>query len=78
MSNPHADKIQSSAPADWNSPKPDTLTKPTWWPAALAFGITLTAWGLIASPVILAMGLVVVIVSLAGWIGDICHERRES
>jgi len=77
MSNPHADKTRSSAPSDWNSPKPVTLTKPTWWPAALAFGITLTAWGLIASPVVLAMGLVVVVVSLAGWIGDICRERKE-
>jgi hypothetical protein len=64
-------------PPDWNTPKPDALAKPTWWPAALAFGVTLTAWGLIAAAIVLAVGLVVVIMSLAGWIRDICHERKE-
>ena len=65
------------APADWSAPKPETLIPPTWWPAALALGITLTAWGLIVSAIVFAIGLIVVIVALAGWIGDMCHERKE-
>jgi hypothetical protein len=77
MSNLDANKKPAGAPSDWNAPKPDILTKPTWWPAALAFGGTLTAWGLITSAIVLVIGLAVVIVSLAGWIGDICHERKE-
>jgi hypothetical protein len=59
----------------WNVPKPDAVPRPTSWPAGLALGITLFAWGIISSPVILAVGLVVFVVSLAGWIGEIRHER---
>lgn len=58
----------------WNRPKPDLVPRPTTWPAALALGIALVGWGLITSPVILAVGLVVFIVSLRGWIGEIRHE----
>jgi hypothetical protein len=77
MSNPASNERPVRAPLDWNTPKPENLAKPTWWPAALAFGATLTAWGLITSAVVLVIGLAIVIVSLAGWIGDICHERNE-
>jgi hypothetical protein len=75
ISNPPANDVPARAPADWNSPKPDSLAKPTWYPAALAFGVTLTTWGLIVSAIVLAMGLAVVILSLSGWIRDIRHER---
>lgn len=74
---PETAKINASMPPGWNTPKPEKLTQPTWWPAALAFGITLTAWGLISSFIVLGIGLVVVIASLTGWIGDICHERKQ-
>jgi hypothetical protein len=43
----------------------------------MAFGITLVAWGLISSPFILGIGAVVFLVSLAGWIGDLRHERKQ-
>ena len=76
-SKPAADETSAGAPSDWSSPKPETLAEPTWYPAALAFGVTLTAWGLIASAIVLAMGLVVVVLSLSGWIGDIRHERKQ-
>jgi hypothetical protein len=33
------------------------------------------AWGIIASPVVLLVGLGVFVVSLGGWIGDLRHER---
>jgi hypothetical protein len=64
-------------PTGWSAPKPEILTRPTWWPAALAFGVTLSALGLITSAILLALGLAIAIVSLAGWIGDICHERND-
>jgi hypothetical protein len=53
------------------------LPRPTTWPVAMAGGITLTGWGLIASPVMLAAGVVLFAVSLGGWIGEIRHERHE-
>ena len=59
----------------WNAPKPDVIPRPTSWPAAFALGIALVAWGLIASPVLLGVGGLVFVVSLAGWIGEIRHER---
>lgn len=61
--------------ADWNTPKPDTLVRPTWAPAALALGITLTGWGLITSFIVLSMGLGILVLSLAAWIKEICDER---
>jgi hypothetical protein len=60
----------------WNRPKPDVVPRPTSWPAALALGIALLGWGLITSPVVFGVGLLVFVVSLAGWIGEVRHEER--
>jgi hypothetical protein len=64
-------------PSGWNTPRPETLPLPTWWPAATALGTTLAAWGLISSVLVLGIGMLVFLVALAGWIGDIRHERRQ-
>jgi hypothetical protein len=62
----------------WTRPKPETVAEPTWWPAALAFGSTLFIWGLVASFIVLIIGAIVTTVSLAGWIGNIRHEHKNS
>jgi hypothetical protein len=59
----------------WSRPKPDAIPRPTVWPSALALGTMFFAWGLIASPIILVVGLVLFGVSLGGWISEIRHER---
>ncbi len=59
----------------WNKPKPDAIPRSTAWPAAMALGVTLLAWGLITSPVVLGVGVALFAVSLAGWIGEIRHEH---
>jgi hypothetical protein len=59
----------------WNRAKPDVIPAPTVWPAALALGTMFFAWGVIASPIILVVGLVLFGISLAGWIGEIRRER---
>lgn len=64
--------------ADWNVPKPAHIPRPTVWPPALALGISLTGWGLIASPVVLGVGALLFTVALAGWIGELRHEGRQS
>jgi hypothetical protein len=61
----------------WNLPKPDVIPRPTWWPAATALGIALFAWGLITSSVILVIGAGLLTTSIAGWIGEIRHERNQ-
>jgi hypothetical protein len=59
----------------WSRAKPDSIPAPTAWPAALALGTMFFAWGIIASPIILVVGLVLFAFALAGWIGEIRHER---
>ncbi len=59
----------------WSRAKPETIPKATVWPAALALGTMFFAWGLIASPIILVVGLVLFAASLGAWITEIRHER---
>lgn len=66
----------AGAPPEWSSPKPETVARPSWYPAAFAFGVTLTAWGLITSAIVFAMGMGILILSVSGWIGDIRDERK--
>ena len=61
----------------WTRPKPEVLPAHTWWPAFLALGATLIAWGLITSFIVLIIGLITFAVSLAGWIGDLRHGHNE-
>jgi hypothetical protein len=60
---------------DWGIPRPEVIPRPTYFPAAMAFGLTLLLWGVVTSPVVLGVGLVVVVVSLIGWIGEMRHEE---
>lgn len=62
-------------PPGWHVPEHLELPRPTYWPAALAFGITLLAWGLITSSIIIGIGLIVLVIALTGWIGELLHEH---
>ena len=59
----------------WNRPKPDVIPRGTPWPASMALAITFFTWGLVTSPIVLGIGFVLFAVSLAGWIGEMRHER---
>jgi len=61
-------------PPDWNEPRPHKLPRPTYWPAVLAFGIVLIAWGPVTSIAIALIGIVVSVMAIAGWIGELRHE----
>jgi hypothetical protein len=63
---------------DWSAARPESIPRPTFWPAGLAFGITFLMLGLITSVVVIAVGLAVLVVSLAGWIGELRHEEKRS
>ena len=54
--------------------KPEELPTPTYWPFFTAMGIAFIGWGLISTWVIALGGLVVLIVSLVGWINILRHE----
>lgn len=58
----------------WTKPEQEKLPEPTWWPAALALGIVLLLWGIVASYAVSVVGLGLSITALAGWTGDIRNE----
>ena len=62
--------------AGWSKPRPDLIPRATAWPAAMALGVTFLAWGLITSPVVLGVGLLLLTIALFGWIAEIRHEHR--
>ncbi|HEY1765155.1 MAG TPA: hypothetical protein VGF85_09545 [Opitutaceae bacterium] len=66
----------SESPPGWTRLPTEHLPPPTFWPAGLAFGLTLLFWGLISSWVILAAGIIVMAASLRGWIRAIRLERK--
>ena len=49
------------------------LPAPSIWPVTLAAGITLLAFGVLTNIVFLLSGVAVMIIGIAGWIGDMRH-----
>jgi hypothetical protein len=60
---------------EWTTPQPAHTPRPTYWPAALALGVTVTLWGLIVSKVILGGGLVLSVLSIVRWIQELLHDQ---
>jgi hypothetical protein len=68
----------------WHKPKPEKLPKAGYWPFLLALSITFMLWGLavgfnqVFSTIIIVsgLGLILFIVAIAGWIGDLRDERK--
>jgi hypothetical protein len=58
----------------WIPLAPEKLPAPTYWPAALALGTVLLLWGLVTSFIMTAAGLILLAVSLAGWLGEMRHD----
>jgi hypothetical protein len=75
---PEPERALVAAHDDWSVPSPAAIPPPTFWPAGLAFGLTLTLWGFVTSIVIVLLGLLAAVVSLVGWIGDMRHEAEGS
>lgn len=65
----------SVAREGWNVPKPETLPRPTVWPAAAALGIVFTLWGVVTTSLIATVGLIVLAIATLGWIGELRHEQ---
>jgi hypothetical protein len=62
---------------NWEPLPHERLPRPTYFPAGLAMGTTFIFWGLITSLVIFLVGAGLFAAALAGWITEICHERKE-
>lgn len=70
----HVNQQPTTPDLDWNRPLPKHLPRPTYWPALLAFGMTLALLGPVTSMWLTFVGLVFGGFALAGWIGDIVNE----
>jgi hypothetical protein len=62
---------------NWEPLPPEKLPTPTYFPAGMAMGTTFIFWGLITSLVIFLIGLGLFAASLAGWVTEIRHERKQ-
>ena len=60
----------------WGRARPEHIPRPTYWPAVLALGTTFALWGLLTTWFISLVGLVLMGIALAGWIGEWLHEQR--
>jgi len=43
------------------------LPPPSYWPIALAFGMTLLGAGMVSTIIVSIVGVIVIVVSVAGW-----------
>jgi hypothetical protein len=70
---------QPPAPGpEWSTPLPASIPRPTFWPAALAYGITFLMWGIVTSMVLVVVGGLVFVAAIVGWIGELRLEQRRS
>jgi len=58
----------------WSRPRPATIPRPTYWPVIAALAVTFIFWGMVTSIFIGGLGLIVLVIAAAGWIGDLVHE----
>jgi hypothetical protein len=72
---PHVPEVPG-VPLGWNAPYPAHLPRPTAWPALFALGVTVFAWGIVTSPVLLLVGAALLFYSLGQWIGELRHEAH--
>jgi hypothetical protein len=62
--------------AGWNIPKPEIIPSPTYWPFVLSLGATLMGLGVLTSNIISATGIVLFILAIIKWIGELSSEDR--
>ena len=59
----------------WNILPAEELPMPTYWPVAMALAIALFAFGFVAGYIVIIVALVLFVLSLVGWIGDLQNEQ---
>jgi hypothetical protein len=62
--------------AGWNIPKPASIPPPTYWPFVLSLGATLMGLGILTSHIISATGIVLFILAIIKWVGELSREDR--
>ena len=60
----------------WNIPKPAIIPSPTYWPFVLSLGATLMGLGVLTSNIIAVAGIVLFILAIIKWVGELLSEDR--
>ncbi|MGE5446056.1 MAG: hypothetical protein ACM3SR_15930 [Ignavibacteriales bacterium] len=63
----------SATEQEWHKPQPEKLSRPTYWPAFMALGITFLGLGLVTTLLVSGVGFILIVIALAGWIREIRH-----
>jgi hypothetical protein len=58
-------------------PLPETLPRPTAWPATVALGVTLLAFGVVTSSIISVAGLGLFLLGGAGWFKELRNDQLQ-
>lgn len=61
-------------PPGWHLPQPATLPRPTYAPMIMGGGMTLLFWGLVTSLYISGVGIILCVLALLRWIGDLRRD----
>jgi hypothetical protein len=67
---------EKANPPGWNIPKPEIIPSPTYWPFVLSLGATLMGLGVLTSNVISAVGMLLFILAMIKWVGELASEDR--
>jgi hypothetical protein len=72
-------KLHESPPSPaggyWSAPMPEAIPAPTYWPAVVAFGCALAGFGVLTSYIFSILGGIILIVSIANWIGEMIRGQ---
>lgn len=68
--------MKSPEQIEWTIATPSVLPSTSYWPFFMAVGMLFLGWGLLTSWIFSLAGLIVLMISLAGWINLMRHERR--
>ena len=60
----------------WHIPKPEIIPDPTYWPFVLSLGATLMGLGVLTSNIITVAGIVLFILAIIKWVGELSSEDR--
>ncbi len=66
-----------SASAEWTTKPLDVnIPRPTYMPLVLALGVMCLFWGIETNYLMSLVGVVLLVIGISGWIGDLRHEHR--
>ena len=76
MSDSEKSDDAAAAAGVWSKPQGMHIPDPTYIPVVLAVGIVCMLWGIVTTYLITLVGVVLFVVGISGWIGELRHEHR--